>query len=177
MDLSKREMMILGSLVVAAAALWFFLLTPTTKERARVTAESKRLTQKSMKIHQFLQAVPKGKEGLKETRERMEKIRARLLPPGGLSLLYGEISRPSKRLGIRIVSFSPKGPDPKQYGQVTCDLVVEGTYLALGQYLEELFQSRFLLTVSDLQLQAGEPGESRRLRMHAILTSWMQQES
>ncbi len=38
MDVSKREMVILGFLVVAAAALYFFLLQPATTERISLTA-------------------------------------------------------------------------------------------------------------------------------------------
>lgn len=176
MDLSKREMAILGALVVAAAVLYFFLLVPTGKERARLTAESKRLTQKSAKIQKALNAVPKGEEGLKEAQERLEKIRARLLPPDGLSFLFAEISRPSKRLGVRIVSFTPKAPDPTQDGQITADLVVQGTYLELGQYLEDLFGGRYLISVADLKMRPVKSGDPR-LGMHVTLQAWMQQES
>lgn len=176
MDFSKREMAILGALVVAAAALWFFLLVPAAKERGRLTAESNRLTQQSLKIQKALKAVPKGEEGLKEAQDRLEKIRARLLPPDGLSFLFAEISRPSKRLGVRIVSFTPKSPDPTQDGQITADLVLQGTYLDLGQYLEDLFEGRYLISVADLKMSAVQSGDPR-LSMHVALQSWMQQES
>lgn len=176
MGLIKREMAILGALVVAAVVLWFFLLVPATKERRRLTAESNRLTQQSLKIQKALKAVPQGKEGLKEAHERLEKIRARLLPPDGLSFLFAEISRPSKRLGVRIVSFTPKASGPTQDGQITADLVLQGTYLELGQYLEDLFEGRYLISVADLKLSAVQSGDPR-LSMHATLQSWMQQES
>lgn len=176
MDFSKREMAILGALVVAAVVLWFFLLVPAAKERERLTAESNRLTQQSLKIQKALKAVPKGEEGLKEAQERLEKIRARLLPPDGLSFLFAEISRPSKRLGVRIASFTPKGPDPAQDGQITADLVLQGTYLELGQYLEDLFDGRYLISVADLKMSAVQSGDPR-LSLHVTLQSWMQQES
>src|SRR3989304_5956383 len=134
MNLSKREMVILGGLVAAG-----------------------------------------GKEGPEEARRRLEEIRARLLPPGGLSTLFGEISRPSKRLGVRIASFTPKGPDPGQHGQILTDLVLEGKYVDLGRYLEELFEGQILLSVSDLKLQAVKPGEPS-LRMNVVLKTLMRQE-
>jgi len=175
MNLSKREMVILGGLAVAAVAMYLFLLGPTAKERARLAAEAARLSHETQKITEALKAIPRGKEGLEEARRRLEEIRARLLPPGGLSTLFGEISRPSKRLGVRIASFTPKGPDPAQHGQILTDLVLEGKYVDLGRYLEELFEGQILLSVSDLKLQAAKQGESS-LRMHVVLKTWMQQE-
>ncbi len=174
MEISKRELVILGFLVVAAAALYFFLLQPTTTERMRLTWESERLKHESQKIEQILKAIPRGGEGLEEARGRLEEIRARLLPSA--SVLFTEISRPGKRLGIRFVSFTPKGPDPGQYGEVSANLVIEGTYLDLGRYLEELFGSRYLLSVADIKMSPVNRGDAR-LRMHLTLKSWIQEES
>jgi len=176
MNLSKREMVILGGLVAAAVAMYLFLLGPTATERARLAAEAARLSRETQKITEALKAIPRGKEGLEEARRRLEEIRARLLPPGGLSTLFGEISRPSKRLGVRIASFTPKGPDPAQHGQVSVDLIVEGKYLELGQYLEELFEGQILLSISDLKLQAAKSGPPN-LEMRVVLKTWMRQDS
>jgi len=175
MNLSKREMVILGGLVAAAVAMYLFLLGPTATERARLAAEAARLSRETQKITEALKAIPRGKEGLEEARRRLEEIRARLLPPGGLSTLFGEISRPSKRLGVRIASFTPKGPDPAQHGQVSVDLIVEGKYLELGKYLEELFEGQILLSISDLKLQAAKSGPPN-LEMRVVLKTWMRQE-
>jgi len=176
MNLSKREMVILGGLVAAAVAMYLFLLGPTATERARLAAEAARLSRETQKITEALKAIPRGKEGLEEARRRLEEIRARLLPPGGLSTLFGEISRPSKRLGVRIASFTPKGPDPVQHGQVSVDLIVEGKYLELGKYLEELFEGQLLLSISDLKLQAAKSGPPN-LEMRVVLKTWMRQEA
>lgn len=175
MNLSKREMVILGGLVAAAVAMYLFLLGPTATERARLAAEAARLSRETQKITEALKAIPRGKEGLEEARTRLEKIRARLLPPGGVSTLFGEISRPSKRLGVRIASFTPKGPDPAQHGQVSTDLVVEGKYLELGKYLEELFEGQILLSISELKLQGAKSGPPN-LEMRVVLKTWMRQE-
>jgi len=176
MNLSKREMVILGGLALAAVAMYLFLLGPTATERARLAAEAARLSRENQKITEALKAIPRGKEGLEEARRRLEEIRARLLPPGGLSTLFGEISRPSKRLGVRIASFTPKGPDPVQHGQVSVDLIVEGKYLELGKYLEELFEGQLLLSISDLKLQAAKSGPPN-LEMRVVLKTWMRQEA
>ena len=176
MNLSKREMVILGGLALAAVAMYLFLLGPTATERARLAAEAARLSRDTQKITEALKAIPRGKEGLEEARRRLEEIRARLLPPGGLSTLFGEISRPSKRLGVRIASFTPKGPDPVQHGQVSVDLIVEGKYLELGKYLEELFEGQLLLSISDLKLQAAKSGPPN-LEMRVVLKTWMRQEA
>ncbi len=176
MNLSKREMVILGGLVAAAAAMYLFLLGPTATERARLAAEAARLSRENQKITEALKAIPKGREGLEEARRRLEEIRARLLPPGGVSTLFGEISRPSKRLGVRIASFTPKGPDPAQHGQILTDLVLEGKYVDLGRYLEELFEGQLLLSISDLKLQAAKSGPPN-LEMRVVLKTWMRQEA
>jgi len=176
MNLSKREMVILGGRALAAVAMYLFLLGPTATERARLAAEAARLSRENQKITEALKAIPRGKEGLEEARRRLEEIRARLLPPGGLSTLFGEISRPSKRLGVRIASFTPKGPDPVQHGQVSVDLIVEGKYLELGKYLEELFEGQLLLSISDLKLQAAKSGPPN-LEMRVVLKTWMRQEA
>jgi len=176
MNLSKREMVILGGLALAAVAMYLFLLGPTATERARLAAEAARLSRENQKITEALKAIPRGKEGLEEARRRLEEIRARLLPPGGLSTLFGEISRPSKRLGVRIASFTPKGPDPAQHGQILTDLVLEGKYVDLGRYLEELFEGQLLLSISDLKLQAAKSGPPN-LEMRVVLKTWMRQEA
>ena len=176
MNLSKREMVILGGLVAAAVAMYLFLLGPTATERARLAAEAARLSRETQKITEALKAIPRGKEGLEEARRRLEEIRARLLPPGGVSTLFGEISRPSKRLGVRIASFTPKGPDPAQHGQILTDLVLEGKYVDLGRYLEELFEGQLLLSISDLKLQAAKSGPPN-LEMRVVLKTWMRQEA
>ncbi len=176
MNLSKREMVILGGLALAAVAMYLFLLGPTATQRARLSAEAARLSRETQKITEALKAIPRGKEGLEEARRRLEEIRARLLPPGGVSTLFGEISRPSKRLGVRIASFTPKGPDPAQHGQILTDLVLEGKYVDLGRYLEELFEGQILLSISDLKLQAAKSGPPN-LEMRVVLKTWMRQEA
>jgi Tfp pilus assembly protein PilO len=173
-DLSTREVAILGFLAVVATAVFLFVLQPMAKERVRLTAEATKLAYEARKIEQTLRAVPRGQKGLEEARRRLEEIRATLLP--NLSSLFSEISRPSKRLGVRIVSFTPQDPDPTQYGQVSADLVLEGTYLELGQYLEELFNGRYILTIDNLKMTAEDPGDER-LRMRVILKSWVRQEA
>jgi Tfp pilus assembly protein PilO len=175
MNISKREMMILGGLAVAAATMYLFVLGPTAKERARLSAESARLSGETQKITEALKAIPQGKEGLEEARARFERIRTRLLPPDGISTLFGEISRPSKRLGVRIASFTPKGPDPAQHGQIQADLVLEGKYVDMGRYLEELFRGPILFSVSDLKVHAIKPGDPS-LRMNVVLKTWVRQE-
>jgi Tfp pilus assembly protein PilO len=174
-NISKREMVILGGLVAAAVAMYLFVLGPTATERARLSAEAARLSRETQKITEALMAIPRGKEGLEEARRRLEEIRARLLPPDGVSTLFGEISRPSKRLGVRIASFTPKGPDPAQHGEILADLVLEGKYIDLGRYLEELFGGPILFSASDLKLQAVKPGEPS-LRMNVVLKTWVRQE-
>ncbi|MDZ4338596.1 MAG: type 4a pilus biogenesis protein PilO [candidate division NC10 bacterium] len=175
MGISKREILILAVLAVAALAVYFVVLIPTTQELTQLTAEAERLSGELQKIQKATSILPQGKEGLEETRKRMEEIRARLLPPGGLSSLFGEISRPSKRLGVRIISFTPKGADPAKHGQVLADLVLEAKYLDLGKFLEELLASQYLLTVSDLKLSAAKVGDPL-LRMTVTLKTWMRQE-
>jgi Tfp pilus assembly protein PilO len=172
MDVSKREMVILGFTVVVMAVLFLFVLQPMAKERARLTTEATKLTEQARKIEQTLKAVPKGQAGLEDARRRLEEIRATLLP--NISSLFSEVSSPSKRLGVRIVSFTPKDPDPANYGQVTCDLIIEGSYLELGKYLEALFNSRYILTLENLKMSIDEPGDER-IRMHVKLKSWVRQ--
>lgn len=176
MGVSRRELLILGGLVVVAAVLYFFLLLPIAGERARLTAEAERLTRQSEAIQSALRALSSGKPGLEKAQLRLEEIRARLLPPGGLSPLFAEISRPTQPLGVRIISYIPKGPDPARHGQVTCDLILEGTYLQLGRYLEALFRGRFLLAVDHLHLRSAALGNSR-LRMDLTVKTWMQESS
>src|SRR3972149_696033 len=97
MNLSKREMVILGGLALAAVAMYLFLLGPTATERARLAAEAARLSRENQKITEALKAIPKGREGLEEARARLEKIRARLLPPGGGSPLFRGVPPPGQR--------------------------------------------------------------------------------
>ena len=84
MGISKREWVILVALMVVAAGLYIFVLQPTAKERASLAAEAKHLARKSQKIHQALEAIPRGKEGVAEVKSRMEKIRALHLDPSTL---------------------------------------------------------------------------------------------
>ena len=62
MNLSKREMVILGGLALAAVAMYLFLLGPTATQRARLAAEAARLSRENQKITEALKAIPKGRE-------------------------------------------------------------------------------------------------------------------
>ncbi len=172
MGIPKRELVILGGLMAVTAILYIFVLTPMAATRASLTEEAKRLSAESQKIQATLETIPKGRIGLEEARTRMEEIRARLVP--NLSTLFSEISRPSKNHRVGIVSFTPKDPDPTKYGEVAADLVVKGTYLELGQYLEELVTGPYLIAVDSLKISAVKPGDPD-IRMHVILKSWIQQ--
>lgn len=172
MGIPKRELVILGSLMAVTIVLYFFVLQPIAATRRGFAEEAKRLSAESEKIQATLKAIPKGRIGLEEARSRMEEIRARLVP--NLSTLFSEISRPSKNHRVGIVSFTPKDPDPTKYGEVSADLVVKGTYLELGQYLEELVMGPYLVAVDSLKISAVKPGDPE-LRMHVILKSWIQQ--
>ncbi|MFQ5804053.1 MAG: type 4a pilus biogenesis protein PilO [Candidatus Methylomirabilales bacterium] len=174
MGFSRRDLLILGVLGGVATVLYFLLLLPIAGERAHLTAEVNRLSKETEKIQKMVTAFQSGKEGLENVQARMKKIRSRLLPAGSVSQLLGQISRPSKQLEVRIVSFSPKDPDPAQHNQVLCDLVLEGTYLQLGRYLEAVTQGSYLLAVNTLRLDSEEPG-SPHLRMNLTLKTWMKE--
>ncbi len=174
MGFSRRDLLILGVLGGAAAVLYFLLLLPIAGERARLATEVGRLSKETGKIQKMITAFQSGKEGLENVQARMEKIRSRLLPAGSVSQLLGQVSRPSKQLEVRIVSFTPKDPDPAQHNQVICNLVLEGTYLQLGRYLEAVTQGRYLLAVQTLRLDSETPG-SPHLRMNLTLKTWMKE--
>ncbi len=174
MGFSRRDLLILGVLGGAAAVLYFLLLLPIAGERARLSAEVGRLSKETGKIQKMITAFQSGKEGLENVQARMEKIRSRLLPAGSVSQLLGQVSRPSKQLGVRIISFNPTDPDPAQHNQVLCNLVLKGTYLQLGRYLEAVTQGPYLLAVKALRLDAEEPG-SPHLRMNLTLKTWMKE--
>ncbi len=174
MGFSRRDFLILGVLGGASAVLYFFLFLPIAGDRARLAAEVERLMKETGKIQRTVTAFQSGKEGLENVQARMEKIRSRLLPAGSVSPLLAQVSRPSKQLEVRIVSFTPKDPDPAQHNQVLCDLVLKGTYLQLGRYLEAVIQGPYLLAVQTLRLDAEEPG-SPHLRMNLTLKTWMKE--
>lgn len=174
MGFSRRDFLILGVLGGAAALLYFFLFLPIAGDRADLTAKVERLTKETEKIQKMVTAFQSGKEGLENVQARMEKIRSRLLPAGSVSPLLAQISRPSKQLEVRIVSFNPTDPDPAQHNQVICNLVLEGTYLQLGRYLEAVTQGPYLLAVKTLRLDSEEPG-SPHLRMNLTLKTWMKE--
>lgn len=174
MGFSRRDLLILGVLGGAAAVLYFFLFLPLAGNRTDLTAKIERLTQETERIQRTVTASRTGRGDLETVQARMEKIRNRLLPPGGVSPLLGQISRPSQELGVRIVSFNPTDPDPAKQNQVICTLVLEGTYLQLGRYLEAVIQGPYVLAVETLQLQSEQPG-SPHLRMNLTLKTWMKE--
>jgi Tfp pilus assembly protein PilO len=174
MGVSTRDFLILGVLGGASAVLYFFLFLPIAGDRARLAAEVERLMKETGKIQRTVTAFQSGKEGLENVQARMEKIRSRLLPAGSVSTLLAQVSRPSKQLGVRIISFNPTDPDPAQHNQVICNLVLKGTFLQLGRYLEAVTQGPYLLAVKTLRLDAEEPG-SPHLRMNLTLKTWMKE--
>ena len=169
MGLSIRDMLILAGLLAAAAVLYFVLLAPAASERTRLTAEAKRLTRQSQKMQEALKAItPRQETG----GNRLAEIRGRFLPRDGLPQLLAEISRPSQRHGVRIVSFTPK----ESGREISVDLVLEGTYLQLGRYFEDLLEGPYVFAVANIQLRAKKPGDTS-LRMKLTLKSWMQDSS
>lgn len=174
MGFSRRDILVLGVLGGAVAVLYLFLLRPIAGDRARLATEVERLMKETAKIQKTVTAFQSGKEGLENVQARMKKIRSRLLPAGSVSPLLAQVSRPSKQLGVRIVSFNPTDPDPAQHNQVLCTLVLEGTYLQLGRYLEAVTQGPYLLAVKTVRLDSEEPG-SPHLRMNLTLKTWMKE--
>ncbi len=174
MGFSRRDFLILGILGGAAAVLYFFLFLPIAGDRARLATEVERLMKETGKIQKTVTAFQSGKEGLENVQARMQKIRSQLLPAGGVSPLLAQVSRPSKQLGVRIISFNPTDPDPAQHNQVICNLVLTGTFLQLGRYLEAVTQGPYLLAVKTLRLDAEEPG-SPHLLMNLTLKTWMKE--
>ncbi len=174
MRFSRGDFLILGFLGGAATVLYLFLLLPIAGDRARLATEVERLMKETGKIQQTVTAFQSGKEGLENVQARMEKIRSRLLPAGSISPLLAQVSRPSKQLGVRIISFNPTDPDPAQHNQVICTLVLKGTYLQLGRYLEAVTQGPYLLAVQTLRLDSETPG-SPHLRMNLTLKTWMKE--
>lgn len=174
MGFSRRDFLMLGIFGGAAAVLYFFLFLPIAGDRADLAAKVERLTKETERIQKTVTGLESGKEDLENVQARLEKIRGRLLPAGSVSPLLGQISRPSKELGVRIVSFNPTDPDPAKHNQVICTLVLEGTYLQLGRYLEAVIHGPYLLAVDTLRLQSEEPG-SPHLRMNLTLKTWMKE--
>ena len=170
MGVSVRDILIFGGLLGAAVVLYIFLLAPAARERSRLSAEAQQLTKQSELMQKALKAItPRQGTG---AQARLEEIRGRLLPPGGLPQLLAEISRPSQRHGVRIVSFTPK----ESGREISVDLVLEGGYLQLGKYLEDLLKGPYVLAVANLQLRAKQPGDTP-LEMKLILKTWMQESS
>ena len=177
MGFTRREQVILGGLWVVAGLLWLLLLQPMAKERARLTKEAERLIQESQNLQKVLMMVRERKEATENLQGHLEAIRARLLSPNNVSRLLAEISRPSQSLGVRIVSFTPKTtPDPTPQRQIPVQLVLEGTYLQLGRYLEALLEGPVLLTISDLQIRSVKLGNPR-LVMQLTLQAWLRETS
>jgi type IV pilus assembly protein PilO len=177
MGFSRREKLILGGLLVVGGLLWVLLLQPMADERARLTKEAERLIQESQNLQKALMMVQDRKAAAEDLQRRLEAIRARLLPSHNISRLLAEISRPGQGLGVRIVSVTPKAiPGPTIERQIPVQLVLEGTYLDLGRYLEALLKGPVLLTVSDLQVRSMKPG-NLRLRMQLTLNAWLREGS
>lgn len=177
MGFTRREQVILGGLLVVAGLLWFVLLQPMANERVRLTKEAERLIQESQNLQKALMRAQDRKEAAENLRRRLEAIRARLLSSNNVSRLLAEISRPGQGLGVRIVSVTPKAtPGPTSERQIPVQLVLEGTYLELGRYLEALLKGPVLLTVSDLQVRSVKPGNPR-LRMQLTLNAWIREAS
>lgn len=177
MGFTRREQVILGGLWMAAGLLWFLLLKPMIEERGRLTKEAEQLLQESQNLQKALMTVQDRKAAAEDLQRRLEAVRARLLTPPNISRLLAEISRPGQGLGVRIVSVTPKAfPGPTSERQVPVQLVVEGSYLDLGRYLETLLRGPVLLTVSDLQLRSAKAGNPR-LRMQLTLQAWLREGS
>lgn len=172
LGVTVRDILIFGGFLGAAAVLYIVLLAPAARERTRLSAEAQQLTKQSQLMQKALKRITPRQGTGGNPQARLTEIRGRLLPPGGLPQLLAEISRPSQRHGVRIVSFTPK-----ESGQeISVDLVLEGSYLQLGRYLEDLLKGPYVLAVANLQLRAKQPGD-KRLNMKLILKSWMQESS
>ncbi len=177
MGFTRGEQVILGGLLVVSGLIWFLLLQPMAEERTRLTKEAERLIQESQNLQKGLIVAQNRKTAAENLQGRLEAIRARLLPSHNISRLLAEISRPGQGLGVRIVSVTPKAiPVLTIERQIPVQLVLEGTYLQLGRYLEALLGGPVLLTVSDLQIRSVKPGDPR-LRMQLTLQAWLRESS
>lgn len=176
MGVGRRDLVILAGLFAATALLYLFALLPFSAEHQQLTRKAEQLAQEAVTREQKIKTFQTGRGGLEQVQARLEAIRNRLLPPGGVSPLLAQVSAPAKELGVRIVSFNPTDPDPARQNQIMVDLLLEGTYLHLGQYLEAVVKGPYLLAVENLRLQPQEP-RSATLRMHLKLKTWTKESS
>ncbi|MFQ5881105.1 MAG: type 4a pilus biogenesis protein PilO [Candidatus Methylomirabilales bacterium] len=174
MTSTRQEQVIMGALILLTGLIWFLLVQPTVKERARVAAEAQRLARQTHELQAALTLAKQWKDAAEQAQERLQAFRDRLLPPSNTSLLLAELARPSQSLGVRIISLSPKMTSSSK-GQIPIEMVLEGTYLQLGRYLEALLSGPVFLTISDLQLKPVKFG-SPQLTMHLSLKAWTREE-
>ncbi len=172
--LRLREKVIWGLVIMALPLVWFLIVFPKKEEASRIKGELSSLAKRANEAKMLLAQAEMLKQEAALAKEKVAFLEARVLVKKDVSRVLRELSQDLQRHNLRILSMKPLGENPPPpttpYHRLPVEIQVQGRYIDLGKYLEEIKERSLLFTVDSLHLEKGEdPNLSARLVLVAYM--------
>ncbi len=163
----------IGAGFLLAFILFFFL--PLTIQTKRLSGEVKSIKQKIAQANAKIAKIPEMTKQKELFGVRIKKLREEFFDPNETDKLIEVISKAAGDAGVKIKASRPSSktmelpaPFDKKYIPVSYELVVEGSYHAIGTFISTFESYPKSFAVHDLHLAEGT--EAAKGQRQAVLT-------
>ena len=150
----------IGLGVLLAFLLFFFL--PLTLQAKKLSTEVKNLKQKIDQANAKIAKIPEMNRQKEQFGARIKKLRGEFFDPNETDKLIEIISKAANDAGVKISASRPSpklvelpAPFDKKYIPVSYELVIEGTYHAIGAFINTFESYPKSFAIHDLHITEG----------------------
>ena len=154
---NQHRVIILVVIVAAMLGAFYFLFhSPKQEEIKGLKGKKQYLLGEIAKVEATVAKLEEHRQMKKETEEKFKEASALLPGEKEIPALLDNISSQGTNSGLNVLSFKPKGEQPKQfYADIPVDLEVQGPYHNVGVFLDKVSKLNRIVTVNDLTMGSG----------------------
>ena len=166
MGILERRVVIIGLAVyvVLGVAAWFLLYQPRINARNKAAKEIAELRKELDDTKARIAQMPRLRQKKAQLEQEIGDIWARVVPRSEMLGLFRRISQEAERERVHFLEIVPPGLDTllqeegptAQVRPVPFFVTVQGRYLDIGRYVEELARYQYFVRVPDFDINARQ---------------------
>ncbi|MGQ9678168.1 MAG: type 4a pilus biogenesis protein PilO [bacterium] len=166
MGILERRVVIIGLIVyiVLGLAAWFLLYQPRINARRKAAKEIAELRKELEETRARIAQMPRLRVKKEQLEQEIGDIWARVVPRSEMLGLFRRISREAENKRVHFLEIVPPGLDTllqeegpsAQVRPVPFLVTVQGRYLDIGRYLQELGNYQYFVRVPDVDINARD---------------------
>ncbi|MGQ9707742.1 MAG: type 4a pilus biogenesis protein PilO [bacterium] len=166
MGLIERRVILIGLAiyVVLGIAVWFLLYQPRITARQKTAKEIAELQKELGEIKARIAEMPKLRQHKEQLESEISGIWARVVPRSQMLGLFRQLAQEAERKRVHFLEVVPPGLDTllqeegpaAQVRPVPFLVTVQGRYLDIGRYVEDLSRYPYFVRVPDFDINARE---------------------